>query len=355
MPIKIIRQDITKIKCDAVVNPTDIYLSGSGGTDAAIHKSAGSKLDEHCKQIGMISVGESIVTPSYNMPFCKYIIHVVGPRWENGLSGEHILLRSCYLQALKLAAENQCESVALPLISSGTYGCPKETVLRVAIDAISEFLEQHEMNVYVLVYDKNSYSISKHLQEDIESFIDDHYVDDYERARREQRREIHYTERMMGSFSSPKSREIKSNTYCLDERLERKESSDECSTFNGSLLDLLDRLDKGFSETLFAYIDKKGISDVEAYKRSNVSRKVFSKIKCTPNYTPSKITAISFAIGLRLNIRETKDLLASAGMCLSRSSKFDVIIEYFITTGKYNSIHDVNEVLYQYDQSLLGV
>lgn len=326
MPLQIIRQDITLIKCDAVVNPTDRWLSGGGGADAAIHDAAGEQLDKHCEEIGSLSVGEAIITPAYDMPYCKHIIHVAGPMWRGGLDGERVLLRSCYLEALQLAWENKCKSVAFPLIASGTYGYPKDKVLKLATATISDFLMKHEMDVYLVVYDVDSYEISKYLKSELDKYIEKVY-------NREDEDE---------GWLDPQGADCSiAFSKC-------------CSMEDSSLDDFFDNLDKGFNDTLFDYIDAKGMTDVESYKRSNVSRKVFSKIKCTKNYTPSKITAVSFAIGLHLNLEETEHLLSTAGMCLSRSSKFDVIIEYFIRTGKYQDIHEVNEVLYQYDQVLLG-
>ena len=332
MPLQIIRQDITLIKCDAVVNPTDRWLSGGGGADAAIHDAAGIRLDEHCEEIGSLSVGEAIITPAYDMPYCKHIIHVAGPVWQGGLDGERVLLRSCYLEALQLAWKNKCRCVAFPLISSGTYGYPKDKVLKLATATISEFLMKHEMNVYLVVYDAHSYEISQALRSELDKYIESVYNQDDEEEEYEDE-----------GWLNPKGMDC-SKAFPM------------CSCIESSSLDdFFADLDKGFSDTLFDYIDAKGITDVEAYKRSNVSRKVFSKIKCNKGYQPSKITAVSFAIGLRLNLEETEHLLNTAGMCLSRSSKFDVIIEYFIKTGKYQDIHEVNEILYQYDQSLLGV
>ena len=331
MPLQIIRQDITLIKCDAVVNPTDRWLSGGGGADAAIHDAAGEQLDKHCEEIGSLSVGEAIITPAYDMPYCKHIIHVAGPLWRGGLDGERVLLRSCYLEALKLAWDNKCKSVAFPLIASGAYGYPKDKVLKLATATISEFLMKHEMNVYLVVYDAHSYEISQALKSELDKYIESVYNQDDEEEEYDDEGWLN-SQVMDYSKAFPKCSCIESN----------------------SLDDFFGDLDKGFSDTLFDYIDAKGITDVEAYKRSNVSRKVFSKIKCNKGYQPSKITAVSFAIGLRLNLEETEHLLNTAGMCLSRSSKFDVIIEYFIKTGKYQDIHEVNETLYQYDQVLLG-
>ncbi|MBQ7872541.1 MAG: macro domain-containing protein [Clostridia bacterium] len=326
MPLQIIRQDITKIKCDAIVNPTDRWLSGGGGVDALIREAAEEQMDARCAEIGSLSVGEAVLTPAYAMENCKFVIHVAGPVWRGGLGGERVLLRSCYLEALELAWDNKCRSVAFPLIASGTYGYPKDKVLKIATATISDFLMKHEMNVYLVVYDVDSYEISQSLKSELDSYIERVYNQEDEDE----------------GWLDPKGADCSiAFSKC-------------CSMESSSLDDYFDNLDKGFSDTLFDYIDKKGMTDVEAYKRSNVSRKVFSKIKCTKNYTPSKITAVSFAIGLHLSLEETEHLLSTAGMCLSRSSKFDVIIEYFVKTGKYKDIHEVNEVLYQYDQVLLG-
>ena len=326
MPLKIIRQDITKIKCDVIVNPTDGKYAHGGGVDKAIHNAAGEELYRACLDVGYLSVGQAAITPAFSLP-CKYVIHTVGPDWNGGGMGEEAQLRSCYRNALLLAREKNLHSIAFPLISSGTFGFPKEQVLKIALDEIGGFLFENEMLVYVVVFDKESYTISEKLFYDITSFVDSVYED----KRRVQR------ELLLCDF--------------------------ECSTVMPSsqrkckktLEEMLGDMDKGFAETLFCFIDGKGMSDVECYKRANVDKKTFSKIKCNKEYKPSKKTVVSFAIALRLDIEETQRLLNTVGMSLSRSNKFDVIIEYFITTGNYNNIFDVNETLYKFDQPTLGV
>ena len=356
MPLHIIRQDITKIKCDAIVNPTNIHLFPGGGTDAAIHEAAGPELLEYCQRLGGCSVGEAKITPAFNLP-CKYVIHTAGPEWVDGLSGERVLLRSCYSEALRLAVSHKCHTIAFPLISLGLYGYPKDRVLREATDVISEFLKAHELEVYVVVYDKASYSISLELFSDVQSYIDNFYVqmhsDMLDAYYEDEIYEEHLdSERRKNSRFNDKGSDEESTNTTLNALL-CSESEPPSSTYE--LGDMLENLSEGFADTLFYYIDRKGISDVEAYKRSNVGKKTFSKIKCNKNYKPSKITAVSFAIGLHLNIEEMRHLLSTVVMCLSRADKFDVIIEYFITSGRYETIFDVNEVLYQFDQSLLGV
>ena len=340
MPIKLIREDITRMKCDAIVNPTNSEMIPGGGVDLAIHEAAGEKLIECCEKIGFLEVGGAVLTPAFKLP-CKYVIHTVGPVWKGGERGESELLCSCYKSCLSTALEHKCESVAFPLISSGLYGYPKDKVLRLAVDVISEFLLSHEMMVYIVVYDKASYAISEKLFSDVCSYISDEYVD-----------EPMFCESLRMSFEDREDeREFR---YARSKRTENARMLFEAKPHE-TLEEMLRRMDKGFAETLFDLIDKKGIGDVECYKRANVDKKTFSKIKCNKNYRPSKVTAVSFAIALHLDLEETERLLRSAGLSLSPSSKFDVIIKYFVTTGNYESIFDVNETLYQFDQVTLGV
>ena len=348
MPLHIIKEDITKIKCDCIVNPTNPQMIPGGGADAAIHKAAGPELLEYCKTLGTLAVGEAKITPAFSLP-SKYIIHTAGPIWEGGLAGERVLLRSCYSEAMKLAIQQECQSVAFPLISSGLYGYPKDSVMREAKEVISSFLDSYEMDVFILVFDKEDYSIDEDFKRDLQTFVDKNCAErDIYRLESRLMREDSYASRVgqrrQATLASRERREVEELSCATD-----------CSFGVDSLDEMLGKMDKGFADTLFYYIDKKGITDVEAYKRSNVGKKTFSKIKCNKDYKPSKITAVSFAIGLRLNLRETEHLLSTAGMCLSHSNKFDVIIEYFILSGRYETIFDVNEVLYQFDQSLLGV
>ena len=349
MPLKIIRQDITKMEVDAIVNPTNKYMRPGGGVDAAVHAAAGEELFAYCQTLGGLSLGEAKITPAFNLP-CKYVIHTAGPIWKDGLSGERVLLRSCYKESMELAVKNHCRTVAFPLIASGLHGYPKDKVLKEAIEVLSGILKRCEMDVYILVYDKTAYSISNDLYDGVTAFVDNFYVEmnsDVLDNFREERNYARYRD----------ERRMRNET-CLE-----KESADDlacsfrCESYrpDDDLGGLFGDMDKSFAETLFDYIDKKNLSDVDAYKRSNVSRKTFSKIKCDKYYNPSKITAVSFAVGLHLDLDETKHLLSTAGLTLSRSVKFDVIIEYFIRSGKYETIHDVNAVLYQFDQVLLGV
>lgn len=327
MPLEIIRNDITKLSVDAIVNAANSTLLGGGGVDGCIHRAAGKELLEECKTLGGCKTGDAKITGAYKLP-CKFVIHTVGPVWKGGNNNEEALLRSCYRNSLALARENECQSVAFPLISAGVYKYPKSQALKVAIDTISEFLFENEMQVYIVLFDKSACQIGKKIFPDIEEYIDDRYVDEHAILRRSV---------TMGNFPCQESRTMR----CED-----------CFAPN-ELDSMLEQIDESFSQMLLRKIDEKGITDVECYKKANIDRKLFSKIRSDIHYKPSKQTAIAFAISLELTLTETKDLLQKAGFALSHSNKFDIIIEYCISKGHYN-IHEINEVLFSFDQSLLG-
>ena len=364
MPLKIVRQDITKIECDAVVNPTNEHLLPSGGTDLTIHAAAGEKLLERCKKLGTCEVGKAKVTPGFNLP-CKYVIHTVGPVWIDGNHGEKELLESCYNECLTLAKKKRCKTVAIPLISSGTHGFPKDKVLKIALDTVGDFLFENEMTVYIVVYDKKSYEISKTIFEDVESLIADSEkkkIRDIPRLMEASQtlysslpREQAYVDSSCNKVSFSLKRKINDECACGGEAPPdlAPKSSAKASHKLQSLEDMLKEMDKSFSEMLFYYIDLKGITDVQCYKKANVDKKTFSKIKCKKDYKPSKQTALSFAIALELDLEETSRLLQTVGMSLSNSNKFDIIVKYFIINGKYN-IYEINETLFEFDQVLLG-
>ena len=331
MPLIIVRNDITTMRVDAIVNAANESLLGGGGVDGCIHRAAGPELLAECRRVGGCRTGEAKLTRGYRLP-CKYIIHTVGPVWHGGDHGEQEQLVSCYRTSLALARKHHCQTVAFPLISSGVYGYPKEQALRTAMDAIGAFLLEHDMTVYLVIFDRSAYQISSRLFADIAAYIDDHYVDahtDFIRSRPCPASIPVETQMAPSPAFSPASRPPRS----LDDRLKH--------------------LDAGFSETLLTRIDRSGKKDSEIYKRANVDRKLFSKIRSNPDYRPSKPTALAFAIALELDLTETRDLIARAGYALSRSSKFDVIIEYFISQRNYN-IYEINEALFAFDQSLLG-
>ena len=328
MPLEIVRNDITKMKVDAIVNAANETLLGGGGVDGCIHRAAGPELLAECRTLGGCKTGDAKITKAYRLP-CQYVIHTVGPVWNGGSHGERELLVSCYRTSLALAKEHGCETVAFPLISSGIFGYPKDQALRVAVDTIGEFLLHNDMTVYIVIFSRTAYQISSKLFADIAEYVDDHYVDAHTDSQRERMRRMGVVEsRMLTAYE-----DAPMATSGLDEALAH--------------------LDAGFSETLLKLIDRSGKKDSEIYKKANVDRKLFSKIRNNPDYKPSKATAIAFAIALELNLDETRDLVARAGYALSASSKFDVIIEYFIMQRDYD-IFKINEALFAFDQSLLG-
>ena len=333
MPLQIIRNDITKMKVDAIVNAANSSLLGGGGVDGCIHRAAGPELLAECKTLGGCETGSAKITKGYKLP-CKYVIHAVGPRWRDGKHGEREKLVSCYRTALALAKEHDCETVAFPLISSGIYGYPKDQALKVAIDTISDFLLENDMTVYIVIFDRKAYQIGEKLFSDIAAYIDDNYVDAHTDSRTERLRR-------MQMLSEEPEAEIYAEP--LAPMAEGAKSLD----------DALSQIDESFSEMLLRKIDEKGMTDAQCYKKANIDRKLFSKIRSDKLYTPSKPTAIAFAIALELPLDETKEMLMKAGFALSHSNKFDIIIEYFIEHGNYN-VFEINEALFAFDQSLLG-
>jgi len=354
MPLQIIRQDITKIKCDAIINPTNPELIPGGGTDEAIHTAAGPKLAEACEKLDGCELGQAVITPAFDLP-CKYVIHTVGPVWKDGTYGEKALLESCYTKSLQLAKKYKCKTVAFPLISSGTYGYPKDRVLKIAMETIGSFLFDNEMTVTIAVFDRESFALSRELTDEVTAYIDDRYTGDDRPMpgfrRPTSRRERNWFGRMAACESAPLPSDMDEVCLLPDEA---EPDFSHVPAKKATLDEMLRDMDKGFAETLFDYIDAKGMDDVECYKNANIDRKTFSKIKCNKNYKPSKQTVLSFAIALHLSLEETNHLLGTVGMTLSRSSKFDVIVSYFIENGKYN-IFEINETLFAFDQVLLGV
>ena len=330
MPLQIVRNDITKMKVDAIVNAANSSLLGGGGVDGAIHAAAGPKLLQECRTLDGCETGNAKITGAYHLP-CKYVIHAVGPVWQGGQFHEKELLESCYRTSLELAKIHKCESIAFPLISSGIYGYPKDQALKVAMDVIRDFLFENEMQVYLVIFDKAAYQISEKLFADIEEYIDDNYVDVHTDYRRESMR-MNMPMRPLMQYDV-----CESKCLMLEEDLDSK----------------LKQIDESFAEMLLRKIDERGMTDAECYKKANIDRKLFSKIRSNPQYKPSKPTAIAFAIALELSLEDTEDMLRKAGFALSNSNKFDIIIEYFISRGNYN-IYEINEALFAFDQSLLG-
>jgi len=378
MPFEIVRNDITKMSVDAIVNAANSSLLGGGGVDGAIHLAAGPDLLKECAALGGCKTGQAKITGGYRLP-CRYVIHTVGPVWHGGNRHEPDLLASCYRESLLLAEKHGCESVAFPLISSGAYGYPKDQAIRIATDTIRDFLMEHDMTVYLVVFGPEAYAISRKLYAHIQAYIDDTYIGpDYE-ARESLRRRRNLMTSSLEEADTCESvqppplmapRPVKEarpehKSRFGREALPAKETRPaEDPLFNGTLPveglspsaaldDWLAQIDEGFREMLFRKIDEKHMTDAECYKKANIDRKLFNKIKNQPDYKPGKTTVLALAIALKLPPEELREMLGKAGFSLSRSSKSDLIVEYYIEQGNYD-IFEINEALFSFDQKLLG-
>ena len=390
MPFTIIRNDITKMNVDAIVNAANTNLLMGGGVCGAIFNAAGVEpLQVACNALAPIKTGKAVITPGFNLS-AKHVIHAVSPiysRWAKRKSKK--LLRNAYARALKLAVENDCESIAFPLISSGAHGYPKSEALNVATETIRDFLKEQDLDVYLVVFDKSALEISHELLGEVASYIDDHYVElksyDESVLILDGKSDSPWLEEDSclgsddlcsvekgalapydaGKYSVPSPYEQaeqspksalsfgieKAQSNFPSKEAKKKSLKKEDSVFNFD--DLIGNLDEPFSQTLLRLIDAKGMTDVEVYKAANIDRKLFSKIRIGKGYVPSKKTVLALAIALQLSREEADNLLAKAGYALSRSQIFDVIVEYFISKKRYD-IFEINEVLFSYDQQLLG-
>lgn len=337
MPFEIVRNDIVNMRVDAVVNTANPNPVIGSGVDSGIHKKAGHELLVARQKIGCIDFGDAAITPGFDLD-ARYVIHTVGPVWKDGSHREEQILSSCYRNSLTLAKEHECESIAFPLIATGNYGFPKPLALQIAVREISTFLLENEMQVYLVVFGKEAFALSEKLFKSVNSYIDENYI-------RSKKLDEYGTESMYGSR--------------LETRRIREQECADMSVGAAIPMDsddwgqLINDLDAGFSETLLQLIDRTGKKDSEIYKKANVDRKLFSKIRNNMDYRPSKTTALAFAFALELDVEETKDFISRAGFALSHSSKFDVIVEYFLVNRNYN-VFELNEVLFAFDQPLIG-
>lgn len=329
MPLYLVRNDITKMNTDIVVNAANNRLRHGGGVCGAIFSAAGSSLlTAECDKIGWCATGEAVITSGCNLN-AKYIIHTVGPVWHGGYENEAVLLYSCYMNSLRCALSTDAQSIAFPLISAGVYGFPAQIAVDVAVKAITDFLRDDDMDVYLVFFNKNTL-LSGRRYDEIKEYITDNYADEY------------LIRRSTTVFDGYHSESVPYMAQCA-----------QISECNRRLDDILNQLDESFSQALFRIIDEQGLDEVDVYKKANVDRKLFSKIRKDDNYKPKKTTAIAFAIALELDRDATNDLLKKAGYALSDSSKFDVIISYFIQNKNYN-IFEINNALFDFDQVLLG-
>lgn len=384
MPFQIIRNDITKVKADAIVNTANPKVAVGSGTDSAIYNAAGKEqvLAER-KKIGTMLPGQAAHTNAYNLD-AKYIIHTIGPSWIDGDHNEREILHSCYGKSLKLAAELKCKSIAFPLIATGVYGFPKDEALQIALAEINKFLLSHDMKVILVVFDRRAFELSGKLVGDIEEYIDEHYVDEirsaeyggrHGNARRERLERLESLEYLHSSVmpdapkeaqpeeDEPQENDLEEDDFERDE-IEEDDRPDQvvhakvaASSFpdvSGMSLDeVLDSSEDTFQQRLFRLIDESGMDDVTVYKKANIDRKVFSRIRCKADYKPKKKTAVAFAIALRLDMPTMLDLLSRAEIAFSPSNKFDLIITYFITNKVYD-IFEINAALFKYGQPILG-
>ena len=354
MPFLMIRNDITKVTADAIVNPANRNLLQGSGTSRAIYQAAGEQeLTAACEAIGYCEPGRAVCTPAFGLP-AKYIFHAVCPAWHGGFFGEAKQLAGVYHSALELAAEYHCESVAFPLLSSGNYGYPKEQAFRIAVDTITQYVMEHDLTVYLVLYDRHSLAVSRKLFASVEEYIDDHYVaqndESYQFDRR--RRESAERRRRLEEDTALADREYPAQECAspVFATVLRQQSAPRTAR---SLESLMDNLGESFTTRLLRLIDERGLKDSTVYKQSNISRQHFSKIQCNRDYNPKKKTVLAFAVGLHLSEDETIDLLKSAGYAFSDGSKRDWIVRYCLEHKIYN-INQVNTLLFEYNQEQLG-
>ena len=346
MPLFLSKGDLTVFPADAIVNAANNSLLGGGGVDGAIHAAAGPELLEECRKIGGCETGKAVLTAGYRMP-CRYIIHTVGPIWTGGTNGEAEILASCYTESLRLASENGCETVAFPLISSGAYGYPRAQAWKVAREAISIFLQTHDLTVTMVVPQRTGLMTNPEDEEALRSLL----------AEPEMLCAKEAEERKPKLFSRKTRRNPPGMlSSCSDEPvgLGFMASASEMRAGAGSVnAEKLFILDESFQEMLLRKITESGRTDADVYTAANIDRRHFSKIRCDRLYRPTKQTAVAFAIALKLSRAETDELLRKAGMLLSDSLLFDKIVTYYMAKGNYD-LDEINEALFSYDQPLLG-
>ena len=381
MPFQIVRNDITKMHVDAIVNTANPMPEYGAGIDSAVYEAAGKdKLLAKRHGIGPIERGTSVITDGYNLP-AKFIIHTVGTAWQGGKTGEEDIIRNCYRSVFDVAVNNDIASLAIPLLASGSYGFPKGIALRIALSEIEAFMSVSDMDVYLVVFDEKSVSLSSELYGDIDEYINDNYVEEknqeeYADSYGRNERVVQRSESFAGGLASigavprflkankAQKRQKKGSSKkagAIEDSFEDEEemlSSDMCLSApileeERSLDDVVNNLDKTFMELVFSFADAKGLTDVEVQKKANLDRKAFSKLKCGTTKNPSKSTALALAVALELDLDDTKDLLSRAGLALSPCSKQDVIVQYFIEKEAYD-IYEINVALFEHGEQLLG-
>lgn len=360
MPFQIVHNDITQMHTDAIVNAANRALEAGGGVCGAIFRAAGvAELTRECREKAPCPTGSAVITSGYGLS-AKYIIHAVGPIWRGGEQGEKEQLYGAYYHSLELAYQKECQSISFPLISAGIYGYPKEQALKVAIQAIGDFLLKYDMDVYLVVFDRSAVQLSERLFADVSHYIDTYYVPE---PRQSRLMESQWAEESV-PLNSKKPLPPLSPCVQATPLAEKKKSGKAFSKLSAPfslqkkekerrLEDLLAQVNETFSQMLLRLIDEKGYTDVEVYKRANMDRKLFSKIRSNKDYHPKKTTVFSLAIALRLSVDEATDLLKKAGYSFSDSYRQDIIVRYFLEQGVYD-IFTINETLFCFEEPLLG-
>lgn len=370
MALKIVRNDIIKMNTEAIVNTANDHVTVGSGCDSAVYKAAGYEelLNYRKEHIGFVEEGNAFITPGFKLR-SKYIIHAVSPLYLGGDKGEEAKLRSCYRKSLQLAKENGIISISFPLISTGGFGYPKEEGMRIAVDEINAFLLENDMNIFLVVFDAKATRLGEKIYPDLEEYIDHNYV---EEAREEEYGEAYF------AFVRPSDTgygAYLSNTEMIEGRTRKnaqvrkrdsaKESipyeplkKDKLCEYNedpffdfeeqheSRLAERMKHMSDTFSEYLMYLIQEKEMENAEVWKRAIVDKKIFSKIKNNVNYHPNKLTALCLCVGAKLNLDESKDLLARAGYALSPCDKTDIIFSYFIE----NEIYDMIELDIQLEE-----
>ena len=369
MPFQIVRNDITKMRVDAIVNTASPVPGYGAGIDTAVYKAAGVKeLLAKRQEIGASEPGNSVITSGFDLP-ARFIIHTVGMPWQGGECGEEAVIRKCYKSVFEVALENDIESLAIPLLASGSYGFPKGIALRIALSVIEAFLAARDMDIYLVVFDEKAFALSSELYGDIDEYISDNYVEEkvieeyhsmggecfeaYIEDAPAEDAPVDDAPMMAQSMAPERHLRGLANAFRSDMRLLKSRMGAAAESEARSLDDVVNNLDKTFMELVFSFADARGLTDVEVQKRANLDRKAFSKLKCGTTKNPSKSTALALAIALRLNLDDTKDLLSRAGLALSPCSKQDLIVRYFIEREVYD-IYEINVALFEHGEQLLG-
>lgn len=354
MAFQIIRNDITEVKADVIVNTANPEPVYAPGTDQAVYMAAGAEqLLAERKKIGAILPGQMAVTPAFQLK-ATYIFHTVGPVWEGGNSGEYDILADCYRNCLAKAAELQCESIAFPLIATGVYGFPKDRALQIAIGEITAFLAHHDMDVLLVVFDRDSFVLSGRVFHQVEELMEE------KRIARKLRQEYEaggYGERER-TVRRIRAEKIDADSMPTVDLLLNADISEPLCPQNAespkNVREIVGTPEQSFQDCLFRYIQQKGMKDADVYKRANLTRQHFSKIRSNAGYHPKKATVLALAMALQLNLEETRDLLESAGYALSRYATFDRLMRFFIEEGEYDIVREINPILFHYNLPLLG-